>query len=75
MNSWGLSVSSQKHILLEALKKGEILTAYSAFKKYGISTFSQRLGEIESMGYNIAKCWETSPDNKRYMRYWLIKEA
>lgn len=53
--------------LLEAFKKGMVLTAYDA----PVPNFSQRLCDLESMGYNFGRC---KVDNKRYYKYWLIQE-
>lgn len=62
---------SQAMTLLEAFKRGETLTVLDAFAKYQIATFSQRLNDVESMGYTIARCWITPPSGKRYMAYWM----
>ena len=67
-------MNSQCNILLEAFKRGEYLTADSAFRKYNISTFSQRMGELKQRGHNIADCWIESPTGKRYKQYWLVAE-
>lgn len=66
--------NSQKHQLLEEFKRGKVLTADSAFDKFRIGTFSQRIKDIEREGYTIARSWVTSPSGKKFMRYWLVKE-
>lgn len=53
--------------LLEAFKKGQVMTAYDA----PVPNFSQRLCDLESMGYNFGRC---KVGNKRYYQYWLIQE-
>ena len=62
---------SQKFILLEAFKKGEKHTAHSAYSKLGIATLSQRINDIESMGYQVHREWAA---NLKYMNYWMPAE-
>ena len=50
-----------------------MLTAQSVYIRYGIATFSQRINDIERMGYTIARAWVTAPNGKRFMQYWLVK--
>ena len=64
---------SQSMTLIEAFKRGEKLTVLEAFYKYKIATFSQRLNDVERMGYTIARCWITPSSGKKYMLYWLQK--
>lgn len=66
--------STHKFRILEALKRGEFLTAHDAFKNHGVATFSQRICDIEKMGYNVARAWVTSDSGKKHMIYWLVKE-
>lgn len=65
---------SQCNTLLEAFKRGEVLSANYAYQKYGIATFSQRLGELQRRGYNIVGHWQESPAGKRFKRYVLVAE-
>ena len=65
--------NSQSYTLLEAFKKGSTLTAQSVFIRFGIAPFSQRINDIERMGYTIARAWVTAPNGKRFMQYWLVK--
>lgn len=67
--------TSQRNTLLSAFKDGHVLTAQSAYIRFGISTFSQRISDIERLGYEIARAWITAPNGKRFMQYWLIKKV
>ena len=62
---------SQKDILLEAFKRGDELTANSAMLKLSVGTFSQRVNDIERMGFKVSRAWFTSFTGKRYMKYWI----
>ena len=66
--------NSQVYTLLESFKKGDLMTANSAFQKHGIATFSQRIKDIERMGYTIGRHWVSSPQGKKFMQYWLVQE-
>ena len=65
--------NSQSYTLLEVFKKGDALTAQGAFIRFGIAPFSQRINDIERMGYVINRVWVTAPNGKRFMQYWLVK--
>lgn len=54
--------------LLESFKRGEVITADNS----PVPNFSQRMGEIERMGYVIARC---ALDNSRCFKYWLVKKV
>lgn len=60
--------STHAYKLLEALKKGEVMTAYNA----PVPNFSQRLCDLEDMGYNFGRCMV---NGKRYFKYWLIQKV
>ena len=68
------TTKSQVLTLLQAFKNGEQLTARASSKHYGIDTFSQRLNDIERMGYTVSRCWITPPTGNRYMVYWITAE-
>ena len=53
--------------LLEAFKRGEVMTAYDA----PVPNFSQRLCDLEAMGYKFGRY---KVDGKRYFKYWLLQE-
>ena len=57
--------------LLEAFKRGEILSALDSAKKYGILPFSQRICDIERRGYIVHRYWVTPPSGKAFMRYYI----
>lgn len=59
--------NTHKFKLLEAFKKGNVITAYDA----PIPNFSQRLCDLESMGYHFGRCMVAG---KRYFKYWLVQE-
>ena len=61
---------SQKLILLEAFKRGEKHTAHSAYIKLNIATLSQRINDIERMGYQVHREWVKSA-NAKFMIYWI----
>ena len=46
-------MGNQQLRVLESLKRGETLTALSAWKNYGISRLSARISELRQAGYNI----------------------
>lgn len=60
--------STHKFKLLECFKRGEVITANSS----PVPNFSQRMGEIERMGYVIARC---ALNNSRCFKYWLVQKA
>lgn len=69
-----MSTSSQKMTLLEAFKRGETLTARTAASKYRIDTFSQRVKDIERMGYAVNRVWMTPPAGAKYMQYFILHD-
>lgn len=44
---------SQKEIVLEALKRGEVISSLSAVIDYGIMDLPKRISELRSDGYAI----------------------
>ena len=65
---------SNVNTLLEAFKRGEHLTANSAFEKYGIATFSQRINDIESAGFTVSRYWHNPRIGQKYMIYFITGE-
>lgn len=67
-------MKSQTNRLLDAFKNGERITAYDSAINYGITTFSQRVCDIERMGYMVDRCWITPPSGNKYMVYWITAD-
>lgn len=62
---------TQVDALLEAFKRGEILSALDSAQKYGILPFSQRICDIERRGYTVYRYWVTPESGKAFMKYFI----
>lgn len=63
---------SQCYELLRAFQRGERLTTMEAFSKYGITTISQRVGELKrKYGWTIFSETVEIRAGTRVSRYWM----
>lgn len=73
---------SQRSEVLNWLKKGNTITSWEAFEKFGATRLSAIIfdlrKDLRKDGYNIAGVWETTidryGDEKRFLRYFLVKK-
>jgi hypothetical protein len=63
---------SQCYELLMAFQRGERLTTMEAFSKYGITTISQRVGELKrKYGWPVQSRSKQIRGNTYVAEYWL----
>lgn len=63
---------SQCYELLTAFQRGERLTTIEAFARYGITTISQRVGELKrKYGWDIKSETVKIRDGTYVSRYWM----
>jgi hypothetical protein len=63
---------SQCWELLMAFQRGEKLTTFEAYMRYGITTISQRCGELRRRyGWNIRSETIEANGGAKVSRYWL----
>ena len=60
---------SQREELLKALKRGECLTTLDALQKYGVMALSQRMTELQRVGYPVRSEMIDLPSGKRVASY------
>ena len=65
---------TQTAVILAALQRGESITTLEASDKYRICRLSERVRELERMGYRIDHKPERL-NGKRWVRYSLVGEA
>lgn len=61
----------QKKIILDLLKKGEVLTGLKALRMAGTMKLATRIGELERMGHVIQKGWTTTPKGTKIRTYYM----
>ena len=65
-----LKAGSQCEVLLAHVAGGRTITTIEAFRRYRITTLSQRMGELRRRGHDIQSALiETG--GKRVAQYWL----
>jgi hypothetical protein len=69
-----MNTQSQRNTLLEAFKRNETLSARISAKKYNIDTFSQRIKDIECMGYVVNRAWVYIDGIKSHKEYWVSQD-
>lgn len=70
---------SQRSDVLSWLKKGNTITSWEAFERFGATRLSAIIFDLRKDGYKIAGVWETTVDRygdeKRFLRYFLVKKG
>ena len=61
----------QKEKILDHLERYGTISTYEAFKLYGVTRISNRIGELEEDGIRIDSVWEKSKNGTTYKRYML----
>lgn len=69
-----MTAQTQCDTLLAHLRLAPI-THIQAVQTYHIVGFLARISELRAMGHVIKDRYETSPNGKRFKRYFLEKEA
>lgn len=64
-------ITTQKKLILEALKKGETLTGLKALRIAGTMKLATRIGELERAGHVINKGWTMTPKGVRVRTYYI----
>lgn len=68
---------SQRSDVLSWLKKGNTITSWEAFERFGATRLSAIIFDLKKDGHKIGGVWEMSVDRygneKRFLRYFLVK--
>lgn len=71
-----MSKTTQHTLIIKHLKSTKGLTVREALIDYSIQSFTKRISELRSAGYNIVGIKGKHPvTGQRYTRYTLIEEA
>ena len=71
-----MSKTTQNTLIIKHLKSTKGLTVREALIDYSIQSFTKRISELRSDGYNIVGIKGKHPvTGQRYTRYTLIEEA
>jgi hypothetical protein len=62
---------TQCKTLLDAFRRGEVLTVSDALHRYGVYALSQRCGDLREMGWNVQGEMIKLPNGKRIAQYKL----
>ena len=70
---------SQRSDVLSWLKKGNTITSWEAFERFGATRLPAIIFDLRKDGHKIAGVWETTVDRygdeKRFLRYFLVKKG
>lgn len=64
---------SQSDILLEAMRRGEVITPAKAFQLCGSYACHSRMAELRERGHNIRCIVKRSENGRKFGEYSLVK--
>ena len=65
------SSPTQAQMVLEALQRGDKITAINALSRFGVFRLAARIHELKKLGHDIQSATMDRKDGKRYSVYWL----
>jgi hypothetical protein len=65
-----MNTRSQSAAILQALLRGESITALEALERFGVGRLAARIADIRALGHDVKTAWEKR-NGKRYARYYL----
>jgi hypothetical protein len=65
-----MNTQSQTNAILQALRRGESITALEAIERFGSARLAARIADIRAMGHDVKTAWEKR-NGKRFARYYL----
>ena len=69
------TTSTQEQRILEALRRGDRLTAMDMLVRFGSMQAATRIFYLKREGWPIQKKMITTPNGKRVAQYWLERGA
>lgn len=70
---------SKRSEVLRWLEKGNTITSWEAFERFGATRLSAIIFDLRTDGHKIGGVWETTVDRygdeKRFLRYFLVKKG
>lgn len=65
------SSPTQAQMVLEALQRGDKITAINALSRFGVFRLAARIHELKKLGHDIQSATMKRSSGKRYSVYWL----
>jgi hypothetical protein len=65
-----MNTHSQNAAILQALRRGDSITALEAIERFGSARLAARIADIRAMGHDVKTAWEKQ-GGKRFARYYL----